>query len=379
MSIEIKEVKTRKDLRRFVNFPEKLYRNNPYYVPYLEFDQMDTLDPKTNPAAEFCDYKLYMAYKDGEEAGRIAAIVNHKNNEQWNHKQVRFGWIDFIDDRQVSSELMRKVEEFGREFGMQEVVGPLGFTDMDPEGTLIEGYTRESTMPQIYNSPYYAMHIEGLGFRKDVDWLEFRAAIPEKLPEKIERLEKIVLERNNLRLVQVTRKLIRKNDYAHKIFQLDNETYKNLYNVTELPMEAADRYIGFYLKVLDLRYLSCVENEAGELVGFGITMPSLARALKKSRGRLFPFGWWYLLHDLFIKHSEGAELLLIGVRPDYQNLGVNAVIIADMFHKYQKLGVKWVESNGELETNVKVQKQFEMFNPDWCKRRRAYIKPLRYK
>lgn len=376
MSIEIKEVKSRKDLRRFVNFPEKLYRHNPNYVPYLEFDQMDTLDPKTNPAAEFCNYKLYMAYKDGEEAGRVAAIVNHKNNEQWNHKQVRFGWIDFIDDREVSAALMAKVEELGREYGMEEIVGPLGFTDMDPEGTLIEGFDRESTMPQIYNDPYYQDHLEAMGFTKDADWLEFRAAIPEKLPDKIERLEKIVLERNNLRLVQVTRKLIEENDYAHKIFALDNETYKTLYNVTELPMDAADRYIGFYLKVLDLRYLSCVENADGELVGFGITMPSLARALKKSRGRLFPFGWWHLLHDLFIKHSEGAELLLIGVRPDYQNLGVNAVIIADMFHKYQKLGVKWVESNGELETNIKVQKQFEMFNPDWCKRRRAYIKKL---
>lgn len=376
MPIEIKEVKTRKELRRFVNFPEKLYRNNPYYVPYLEFDQMDTLDPKTNPAAEFCDYKLYMAYKDGEEVGRVAAIVNHRNNEQWNHKQVRFGWIDFIDDREVSAALIEKVEELGREHGMEEIVGPLGFTDMDPEGTLIEGFDRESTMPQIYNDPYYQDHLEAMGFTKDADWLEFRAAIPEVLPEKIERLEKVVLERNKLRIVQVTRKLIRENDYAHKIFELDNETYKSLYNVTELPMDAADRYIGFYLKVLDLRYLSCVENEAGELVGFGITMPSLARALKKSRGRLFPFGWWYLLHDLFIKHSEGAELLLIGVRPDYQNLGVNAVIIADMFHKYQKLGVKWVESNGELETNIKVQKQFEMFNPDWCKRRRAYIKKL---
>lgn len=376
MSIEIKEVKSRKELRRFVNFPEKLYRHNPNYVPYLEFDQMDTLDLKTNPAAEFCNYKLYMAYKDGEEAGRVAAIVNHKNNEQWNHKQVRFGWIDFIDDREVSAALMAKVEELGREYGMEEIVGPLGFTDMDPEGTLIEGFDRESTMPQIYNDPYYQDHLEAMGFTKDADWLEFRAAIPEKLPDKIERLEKIVLERNNLRLVQVTRKLIKENDYAHKIFALDNETYKTLYNVTELPMDAADRYIGFYLKVLDLRYLSCVENADGELVGFGITMPSLARALKKSRGRLFPFGWWHLLHDLFIKHSEGAELLLIGVRPDYQNQGVNAVIIADMFHKYQKLGVKWVESNGELETNIKVQKQFEMFNPDWCKRRRAYIKKL---
>ncbi|MCR5561066.1 MAG: N-acetyltransferase [Bacteroidales bacterium] len=377
MSVEIKEVKSRRELRRFVNFPEKLYRHNECYVPYLEFDQIDTLDHKTNPAAEFCDYKLYMAYKDGEEVGRVAAIVNHKNNEQWNHRQVRFGWIDFIDDREVSAALMAKVEELGREHGMDEIVGPLGFTDMDPEGTLIEGFDRESTMPQIYNDPYYQDHLEALGFRKDADWIEFRCQVPDKLPEKIERIEKIVLERNNLHIRNLTRSYIRKHDYAHKIFALDNETYKSLYNVTELPMEAADRYIGFYLSILDLRYLSCVETEDGQLVGFAITMPSLAHALKKSRGRLFPFGWWYLAHDLFIKHSDGAELLLIGVRPDYQNLGVNAVLIADLFRKYQKLGVKWAESNGELETNIKVQKQFELFGPDWCKRRRAYIKELK--
>ena len=376
MSVELKEVKSRRELRRFVNFPEKLYRDNEYYVPYLEFDQMDTLDPKTNPAAGFCDYKLYMAYKDGEAVGRVAAIVNHKNNEQWNHRQVRFGWIDFIDDREVSAALIAKVEEWGRKFGMEEIVGPLGFTDMDPEGTLIEGFDRESTMPQIYNHPYYQEHLEALGFQKDADWIEFRAQMPDKVPEKIERIAKIVLERNNLHVRQVTRKIIKEEDYAHKIFALDNETYKKLYNVTELPMETADRYIGFYLKVLDLRYISCVENDKGELVGFGITMPSLARALKKSRGRLFPFGWWYLLHDLFIKHSDGAELLLIGVRPDYQNLGVNAVLIADLFRKYLELGVKWAESNGELENNTRVQKQFELFNPDWCKRRRAYIKKL---
>ena len=376
MSVEIKEVKTGRDLRRFVDFPEKLYRHNDCYVPYLVFDQIDTLRHKTNPAAEFCDYKLFLAYKDGALAGRVAAIVNYKNNEQWNHTQVRFGWIDFIDDREVSKALMDTVEAFGKERGMNECVGPLGFTDMDPEGLLIEGFDRESTMPMIYNAPYYQEHIEALGYGKDVDWLEFRVQIPDKLPDKIERLEKIVLERNNLHLRQLTRRIIRKEDYAHKIFELDNETYKELYNVTELPMDAADRYIGFYLKVLDMRYLTCVENDKGELVGFGVTMPSLARALKKSRGKLFPFGWWYLLHDLFIKHSEGAELLLIGVRPDYQNLGVNAVLIADIFHKYHELGVKWAESNGELESNVKVKKQFEPFNPDWCKRRRAFIKQI---
>ena len=376
MSLEIREVKTSRELRRFVNFPEKLYRHNKYYVPYLEFDQIDTLNPKTNPVSKFCDYKLFMAFRDGEPVGRVAAIVNNLCNEQKNEKQVRFGWIDFIDDPEVSSALLTKVEEFGRQYGMEEIVGPLGFTDMDPEGTLIEGFDRESTMPQIYNHPYYQKHIEALGFQKDVDWLEFRLQIPDKVPEKIERLQKIVMERNKLRILKVTRKMLVKEGYTHKIFALINDAYKKLYNVTELPMDTADRYIGFYLKILDLRYLSFVENEAGELVGFGITMPSLNRSLQKSRGRLFPFGWLHLAYDLFIKHSDVAELLLIGVRTDYQNLGVNAVLIADIFHKYKQLGVKWAESNGELETNVRVRKQFEPFNPEWCKRRRCFIKKL---
>lgn len=376
MPVELKEVVSRRDLRRFVRFPEKLYRDNEYYVPYLEFDQMDTLDRKKNPVGAFCDYKLFLAYKDGELAGRVAAIVNHKNNEQWNHKQVRFGWIDFVDDLEVSRALIEKVEEFGREYGMEECVGPLGFMDLDPEGLLVEGFDRESTMPLIYNHPYYKDHIEALGYGKDVDWLEFRVQIPDELPEKVARVEKIVMTRNNLHLRQLTRKIIREEDYAHKIINLDNETYKKLYNVTELPLETADHYIGFYLKVLDMRYLTAIENEKNELVGFGITMPSLSDALKKSRGRLFPFGWWPLFKSLFIKHSEGAELLLIGVRPDYQKLGLNAVLIADIFRKYQKMGVKWAESNAELETNVGVMKPFELFNPDWCKRRRAYIKKL---
>ena len=376
MSIEIKEIKGRRELRKFVNFPEKLYRNNPYYVPYLEFDQMDTLDPKTNPASAFCDYKLYMAYKDGETVGRVAAIYNRKNNEQWGHNQVRFGWMDFIDDPEVSGALVKTVEDFGRECGAEEIVGPLGFTDMDPEGYLIEGFDRISTMPLIYNHPYYPKHLEDMGFVKDVDWDEFVVKIPDELPEKLARIEKMVMERYDLHLRNLTRKIIRKEDYAHKIFALINETYKDLYEVTELPMETADRYIGFYLKMLDMRYLTMVENGKGELVGFGVTMPSIAKALQKSRGKLFPFGWWHLAKSLFIKHSDVAELLLIGVRPDYRNKGVNAVLISDIFRKYHEMGVKFAESNAELETNTNVRQQFSSFETDWCKKRRCYIKKL---
>ncbi len=376
MSVEIKEVQSRKELREFVNFPEKLYRHNPYYVPPLEFDQMDTLDQKKGAAQEFCDSKLYLAYKDGKLAGRVAAIVNRLANKQWNHKEVRFGWYDFIDDREVSKALMDKVEEFGRKYGMESVVGPLGFTDFDPEGLLIEGFDQLSTMALIYNYPYYVDHIDAMGFQKDADWIEYKIYVPEALPERVARMANIIKQRANVHITPLTRKLIREKDYAHKIFKIINDCYKNLYNFTVLPEKMADKYIGFYLKVLDLNYVSLVENERDEIVAFGITMPSIARALQRSRGKLFPFGWWYLAKSLFFKREEGVEMLLVGVNPDYQNSGVNTLVQADMFRKYTEAGVKWAETNAILETNIKNQGQFKEFDHECKKRRRSYIKKL---
>ena len=378
MSIEIKEVRTRRELRRFVNFPELLYKDNPYYVPPLVFDQMDTLDQKKGAAQEFCDSKLYLAYKDGKLAGRVAAIVNHLANSQWNHKEVRFGWYDFIDDPEVAKALMDKVEEFGRQYGMESVVGPLGFTDFDPEGLLVEGFDRLSTMALIYNHPYYVEYIENMGFTKDADWIEFKIYMPEKLPERIDRLCTLIQERNNVHLRQITRKIIKEEDYGHKIFKAINECYKNLYNFTVLPDHMADKYLDFYLSILDLRFISVVENEKNELVAFGITMPSIVRALQKCRGKLFPFGWWHVLKSLFWRREEGVEMLLVGVLPEYQNTGINSLVQADMFRKYTQFGVKWAETNAILETNTKNQGQFKDYNPECKKRRRSYIKKLEY-
>ena len=378
MSIEIKEVRTRRELRRFVNFPELLYKDNPYYVPPLVFDQMDTLDQKKGAAQEFCDSKLYLAYKDGKLAGRVAAIVNHLANKQWDHKEVRFGWYDFIDDPEVAKALMDKVEEFGRQYGMESVVGPLGFTDFDPEGLLVEGFDRLSTMALIYNHPYYVEYIENMGFTKDADWIEFKIYMPEKLPERIDRLCTLIQERNNVHLRQITRKIIKEEDYGHKIFKAINECYKDLYNFTVLPDHMADKYLDFYLSILDLRFISVVENEKNELVAFGITMPSIVRALQKCRGRLFPFGWWHVLKSLFWRREEGVEMLLVGVLPEYQNTGINSLVQADMFRKYTQFGVKWAETNAILETNTKNQGQFKDYNPECKKRRRSYIKKLEY-
>ena len=378
MSIEIRPVRTRSELKKFVNFPEKLYRDNPYYVPPLVFDQMDTLDQKKGAAQEFCDSELYLAYKDGELAGRVAAIVNHKANEQWNHKEVRFGWYDFIEDKEVAQALMDKVYEFGRKFQMDSVVGPLGFTDFDPEGMLVEGYDQLSTMALIYNFPYYNDYLDEMGFGKDADWIEYIVTVPDEMPERWPRLSAIIEKRANVHLRQLTRKIIRKEDYGHKVFRCINECYKDLYNFTVLPDHMAEKYLGFYLSILDLRFLSMVENDRGELVAFGISMPSIVKALQKTRGKLFPFGWWPLLKAMFLKHGDMAELLLVGVRPDYQNSGVNSLIFMDMFRKFNAMGIKHCESNAVLETNLKNQGQFREFNPVSKKRRRSYIKKLEY-
>lgn len=378
MAVIIKEVQTRSELRKFVNFPEKLYRNNPYYVPPIVFDQMDTLDQKKGAAQEFCDSKLYLAYKDGELVGRVAAIINKLANKQWNHKEVRFGWYDFVDDREVSKALLDKVEEFGRQYGMESVVGPLGFTDFDPEGLLVEGFDQVSTMALIYNHPYYVEHFEALGLGKDADWIEYRVFIPKELPERLQRISKIIEQRSNVHVVPLTKKMVKKQGYGPKLFKIINECYKNLYNYTVLPEKMADKYIGFYLSVLDMRYVTVIENEKDEIVAFGVTMPSLSKALQKSRGKLFPFGWWHLGKALFIKHDVGAELLLVGVNPDYQNSGVNSLVFADMFRKYSEMGIEWAETNAILETNLKNQGQFRDFDHECKKRRRSFIKKLEY-
>ena len=378
MSVEIKVIdpSVRKQLRQFVLFPELLYKDNPYYVPNLVFDEMSTLDPSSNPASDFCDQELYMAYKGGKPVGRVAAIINRWANEHWKHDEVRFGWFDTIDDREVSAALIAKVEEFGKAHGMTHIVGPLGYTDFDPEGMLVEGFDQQSTMPLIYNHPYYVQHIEALGFKKDADWLEYRIFVPDQMPQKFTRVEEIVKQKYNFKVRPVTRKIIRKENYAQKLFALITDTYKELYEYTILPENLADKYIGFYLKILDLRYITSIENEKGEIVAFGITMPSLADALIKSRGRIFPFGWWHLLKALFIKRSEGAELLLMGARSDVRKTGVTAMVVCDMMRKYKKLGVKWAESNAELEENHSIRNHFDAFERIQHKRRRSYKKEI---
>lgn len=348
----------------------------PGFVPSLYYDEMNTLDPAKNPVFEFCEAKLFLAEKDGKTVGRVAAILNKKANEKWDHEEIRYGWFDFIDDREVSKALIDAVCAYGREKGMKSVTGPLGFTDFDPEGMLVEGYEHISTMALHHNWPYYMEHMEAMGFEKEVDWLEYKVYLPEIIPEKYHRVAEMVKERYGLHVHKVTRKEVTKGGYGYKIFDLVNETYGSLYNFTILPRKVVDSYISTYLGLIDLKFITLVEDADNNIVGLGISMPSITRALQKCKGRLFPFGWFHVLRSMYFKYEESVELMLIGVKPEFQKKGVNALIFDDLIKIYTEAGFKYAETNAELESNHSIQTQWNGFQTEQTKRRRVYKKSL---
>lgn len=377
MSVTVTRVQNKRAFREFLHFPLTLYKDMPAFVPPLLMDDADTLNPKKNPAYEFCEAAMYLAYRDGKLAGRVAAIVNSKANAAWNHAQVRFGWFDFIDDREVSKALLDAVEAFGRERGMTTILGPLGFTDFDPEGMLVEGFDYLSSMALHHNWPYYKDHMEALGYVKDVDWLEYRIYIGDTIPEKYTRVAKIVEDRYDLHLRKTTRREVHKTDIGYRIFNLINETYASLYNFTVLPKKMIDKYVGFYLGIIDLKFVSLVEDKDKNIVGFGVVMPSITRALKKCKGRLFPLGWFYILRSMYWKYEENFEMLLIGVKPEYQKKGVNSIIFVDLMKELLKGGFTYGESNAELESNLDIRSQWGDLEVKECKRRRVYKKEVK--
>lgn len=376
MAVEIRRVESKRDLRKFIRFNYELYKGNPYSVPDLYEDMLSTFSEKKNPAFEFCEAEYFLAYKDGRIAGRVAAIINRRANETWHTRNVRFGWIDFIDDREVSEALLATVADWGRSRGMTDIVGPLGFTDIDAEGMLVMGFDRISTMATIYNYPYYPKHMEALGFEKQTDWIEKWLYVPEKLPDGYARVADIVRRRLNLRVRKITRAEVRHTDIAYRVFDLINESYSQIFGYSRMSKHQVDQYVREYFPFLDLRMVTLVENAEGELVAVGISMPSLARALQKAKGKLFPFGWVHLLKALFIKHSDVLDLLLVGVKPEYQGKGVNALLFADLIPIYIKMGFRNGETNVELEGNDKVQAQWKYLRGETHKRRRCYHKAL---
>lgn len=377
MAIIVQKVSSRRELKKFIRFNYELYKDNPYSVPDLYDDMLNTFNPKKNAAFEFCEAEYFLAYKDGRLVGRVAAIINHRANETWKAKEVRFGWIDFIDDAEVSAALLKTVEEWGKERGMTAIVGPLGFTDMDAEGMLIEGFDQLSTMATIYNYPYYPQHLERLGYEKATDWVEFKLKVPEEqLPERFKRVAEIILQKYKLKIVKLTRKEIKEKNYGQRMFDLINEAYAPLYGFSKMTQGQINQYVKTYLPLLDLRMVTVVEDEAGELVAVGISMASLSEALQKAKGRIFPFGWYYLLKSLYWKRPKTLDLLLVAVKPEYQSKGVNALLFYDLVPVYMDMGFEFGESNPELEDNKKVQSQWSAFNPVLHKRRRAFRKNI---
>lgn len=376
MAVEIRRVSTRRELKTFCRYPNVLYRNNPYYVPTLEADDFRVFSKKTNAAYEFADADFFLAYKEGRLVGRIAAIVNPRANEAWKQKCVRFGWIDFEDDPEISEALLATVEQWGRERGLEEIEGPLGFTDFDTEGMLVEGYDELGTFITFYNHPYYREHLERLGYAKRIDWVERRITIPEVLDSKYDRYKKIVGERNGLRCMRYSRREIRRKNIGGKLFDLVNKTYCVLYGYSQLSEKQIAQYVDQYIAMLNLDFVSFVVDEQENILAFGVMVPSLSRALQKCGGHYLPFGWYHMLRALMFKKTDTIDMLLIAVHPDLQSKGVPAMLIADLFQSVAKAGFKYAETNPELENNLAVQNLWGGFETRQHRRRRIYAKAI---
>ena len=386
MYLEIKKDENKRDLEHFIQFRYDLYRNNPYDAPNLHSDEVFTLSPWTkdpNGAFEFCDVEYYMALRDGKMVGRVAAIINRRYNEQWQRPCVRFGWFDFVDDQEVSAALLKAVEDYGRKNGMKEIIGPLGFTDMDPEGMLTYGFNELNTMATLYNYDYYPRHMEKMeGYEKDNDYVEYKVFVPKDgVPAKFRRVAELTMERYNLHIRKLTKKdIFGPEQYGHKVFEVINGTFGHLYGYSKLSEKQMDQYVNMYFKVIDLELVTVLEDwntPDHKCIGVGISYPSLTRALQKCKnGRLFPFGWWHILRALKFKKTNIVDCLLIGVLPEYRSKGANSLLFYDLIPRYQKYGFEWGETHVEMETNEKVQNQWMYYENVQHKRRRCYKKAL---
>lgn len=380
MAVEIRKVETEKDLKTFIDFHYDMYAGSPYDVPNLYIDEKNTFDKHKNAAFDFCTAEYYLAYKDGKVAGRVAAIINYRVNKHWNRQDVRFGWIDFIDDLEVSRALFDAVAAYGRENGMTAMVGPLGFSDMDPEGMLTWGFDKLGTMATIYNYDYYPRHMEQMGgWAKDNDYVEYFLPVPDKVPEKYAKIASLVEKRYNLHVKKLTRKDVFQGGWGRKLFEIINATYTNLYGFVSLTDRQIDQYVKMYMPMVDLNLVTVIVdgNKNDAVAGMGITIPSLSHALQKCRrGRLLPTGWWHVVRAIKFHKTEGVDLLLVGFLPEYRAKGANALLFSDLIPRYNEYGIKWGESQVEMESNEGVQGQWGALDPINHKRRRCYRKEL---
>lgn len=372
--ITIKEVKTRKDLRIFAGFNEKMYRDNPEAIPDLISDEINNFTPSKNPAFEYARSKQFLAYKDGECVGRIGAIISSKANNKWNRKRIRFTRVDFIDDFEVSAALFKAVEDWGRQEGMTEIHGPMGFCDLDQEGMLVEGFDYKGMFITIYNAPYYKDHLEKLGYTKSVDWVENRITIPQEEPEIFKKMAKRVMEGNELKIVKAkNRREIRK--YIPQIFEVINDTYSHLYGEVELTDAQIKKYVSQFILLVNCKYVVMVADKNDEMIGFALAVPTLGDASKKCHGKLFPFGWYKILRAPFVS-KEVLELFLVGVKDKYKKMGVPAVLMEEMMRVAIEDGFKYAESGPMLEDNIAIQSLWKRFERIQHKRRRCWIKGL---
>lgn len=376
MAIEIKEIKTHRELKQFIQFGNDLYKNCENFCPRIMADELTTLTPATNPASEVCEQVLYIAYNEGQPVGRICGIINHAANKHWGKKEVRFGWFDFVNDEQVSFALLDKVAEWGKSKGCNLLNGPVGFTDWDYEGLLIEGFEYLAPVASLYNYPYYQKHLEDYGLQKENDWIEFQMTPPYEIPERMKRLANIVAERSKVRIdpVKSSKELVRK--YGIQFMDVLDTAYQKLYNYQPMTKRQKEFYRDHYFPLVNFDFVSIVVNEKDEIVGVGVGMPDISKAVKKCKGRLFPFGWFYILKALKAKKIEAFDLLLIAIRPDYQGKGVNSLIFIKQLPNFTKYGIQRVETTSMMETNYLVQENFKLFNYKQHKRRRAYIKEI---
>lgn len=372
MAIEIREITSRKGLKQFIRFGNDLYKDCEYFCPHIEADEMRTFDTKNNPSFEVCDHVLYMAYENNQPVGRICGIINRVANEHWGQKKVRFGWIDFIDDERVSKALLDAVAAWGKAKGMNILNGPVGFTDWDYEGLLIEGFDYLAPVASLYTFPYYQRHLEAYGLTKENDWIEYQITPPNELPERLIRMSKIVEERSRVHIdpVKSAKELVSK--YGLTFMDVLDSAYQKLYNFQPMTDKQKLYYRDAYFPLVNFDFVSIVVNEKNEIVGVGVGMPDISKAVRKCKGKLFPFGWWHILRALKSKKIDTFDLLLIAVRPDYQGKGVNSLIFMKQLPNYKKYGIQHVETTSMMEDNTLVLENFKYFEYKQHKRRRAY-------
>ena len=367
--IKVKQVLNSSDLELFIKFPMELYKGNPYYVPPLINEEKSIWVKEENPALQYSEAAQFLAYKGENIVGRIAVMINHKEEKELGIRKVRFGWLDFIDDIEVSKSLINTAIEYAKSKGISKIEGPMGFTNLDKAGMLTKGFDKQATMIGIYNFDYYPKHMEQLGLVKEKEWVEFEINFPDTLPDKVEKFSNLIAEKHELELV----KFKSKKDIlplVEPMFKLLDDTYKHLSTYTPITQEQIKHYKEKYFKFIDKDYIVCIKDKYGSLISFAITMPSYSKALQKAKGKLFPFGWWHLLNAG--KKNDRANFYLIGIHPQYQKRGITAIIFKEIYETFKKKGVKFLETNPELEENASIQALWQDYHPTNHKRRRTY-------